>query len=81
MSSAARAALKKAGPLDSIVNRSFAANAVHIKIFPRPSNIAESRELLRVLQTFGEVVHFRWLKVHHLPPKPAENKASQQTQY
>ncbi|KAK3081083.1 hypothetical protein LTS18_010388 [Coniosporium uncinatum] len=73
--STVRAVLKKAGPLDSIVNRSFAANAVHVKIFPRPANIAESRELLRVLQTFGEVVHFRWLK-HETQWAVAENTYS-----
>ena len=37
--------------------------AVHIKIYPRPRNLAESREVLRVLQQYGEVVMYKHLKV------------------
>ena len=37
--------------------------AVHIKIYPRPRNLAESREVLRVLQQYGEIVSYRLLKV------------------
>lgn len=37
--------------------------AVHIKIHPRPGNLAESSEVLRVLQQYGEVVMYKHLKV------------------
>lgn len=37
--------------------------AVHIKIYPQPRNLAESREVLRVLQQYGEIVSYRLLKV------------------
>ncbi|MCJ1301284.1 hypothetical protein MMC08_004083 [Hypocenomyce scalaris] len=41
----------------SITPRSqIAGRAVHIKIHPRPRNIFESRQVLRVLERFGEVV-------------------------
>ena len=42
--------------------------AVHIKIYPRPRNLAESREVLRVLQQYGEIVSYRLLKVCHPMP-------------
>jgi len=44
------------------------SGAVHIKIHPRPRNLAESREVLRVLQQYGEIVVYKHLKVvpaHH----------------
>lgn len=37
--------------------------SVHIKIHPRPSNLTESREVLRVLQRYGEVTMYKHLKV------------------
>lgn len=37
--------------------------AVHVKIHPRPRNLAESREVLRILQRYGEVAVYRHLKV------------------
>jgi len=40
--------------------------AVHVKILPRPRNIRESREVLRVLKSFGEVASFRNLRVRSL---------------
>lgn len=43
--------------------RAAAGRAVHIKIHPRPRNITESREILRVLQSYGEVTMFKNLKV------------------
>ncbi|KAF2091033.1 hypothetical protein K490DRAFT_53954 [Saccharata proteae CBS 121410] len=36
-----------------------ATKFVHLTIHPRPSSMAESREVLRLLQQFGEVVMFR----------------------
>ena len=41
-----------------------ADRAVHVKIHPRPRNLAESREVLRILQQYGEVVMYKHLKVH-----------------
>lgn len=43
--------------------RDIADSAVHIRIHPRPQNLAESRQVLRVLEQFGEVVMYRHLKV------------------
>ena len=40
-----------------------AGRAVHVKIQPRPRNLSESREILRVLQQYGEVAMFKHLKV------------------
>ena len=41
-----------------------AGRAVHVKIHPRPRNLSESREILRVLQQYGEVAMYKHLKVH-----------------
>ena len=43
-----------------------AGRAVHIKIYPRPRNLSESREILRVLQQYGEVAMYKHLKVSSL---------------
>lgn len=40
-----------------------AIHAVRVAIIPAPANVADSREILRVLQSFGEVTTYRWLKV------------------
>lgn len=40
-----------------------AGRAVHVKIHPRPRNLSESREVLRVLQQYGDVVMYKHLKV------------------
>ena len=40
-----------------------AGRAVHVKIHPQPSNLAESREVLRVLQQYGELIMYKHLKV------------------
>ncbi|KXL45289.1 hypothetical protein M433DRAFT_4630 [Acidomyces richmondensis BFW] len=47
--------------------RPIANRAVHLRITPRPSNIGESREILRLLSQFGEVEHFRNLKYDAFP--------------
>ena len=39
-----------------------AGRAVHISVWPRPSNISESRKILGVLQQYGEVVMYQHLK-------------------
>ncbi|KAF2234383.1 hypothetical protein EV356DRAFT_501949 [Viridothelium virens] len=48
----------------------IASRAVHIKIWPRPSDLQESREILRVLQRFGEVTMFKTKRYDHLKPAP-----------
>ena len=40
-----------------------AGRAVHVKIYPQPQDVAESREVLRVLQRYGEVIMYKHLKV------------------
>ncbi|KAM3425578.1 hypothetical protein BST61_g7525 [Cercospora zeina] len=42
--------------------RTTAGRAVHLRITPRPSNLGESREILRLISQFGEVEYFRNLK-------------------
>lgn len=42
---------------------SAAGRAVHVKIYPRPRSITESRQVLRELERFGEVAVFKHLKV------------------
>lgn len=49
------------------------SHAVHIKIHPRPRNLAESRQLLQVLQEYGRVVMYKHLKYE--PEAPAHNSA------
>ncbi|EME82763.1 uncharacterized protein MYCFIDRAFT_153524, partial [Pseudocercospora fijiensis CIRAD86] len=46
--------------------RSTAARAVHLRISPRPSNLGESREILRLISQFGEVEYFKNLKYDSL---------------
>ncbi|MCJ1281024.1 hypothetical protein MMC26_000342 [Xylographa opegraphella] len=53
--------------------RSSVGRAVHIKIHPRPRTITESREVLRVLERYGEVIMFKHLKYE--PHAPAPNSA------
>ena len=48
------------------VTRNWAECSVYIRIFPRPRDIAESKEVLRVLQRYGEVVMYRHLKVREI---------------
>ncbi|KAF2215648.1 hypothetical protein CERZMDRAFT_81794 [Cercospora zeae-maydis SCOH1-5] len=47
--------------------RSIAGRALHLRISPRPSNLGESREILRLISQFGEVEYFRNLKYDALP--------------
>ncbi|KAK0642851.1 hypothetical protein DIS24_g8666 [Lasiodiplodia hormozganensis] len=51
--------------------RSAASKAVHLKVYPRPATLSESRELLHVLQQFGEVTMFKSLRFDYL--QPAQN--------
>ncbi|PQE21048.1 Dimethylglycine oxidase protein [Rutstroemia sp. NJR-2017a WRK4] len=48
----------------------FASRTVHVKVHPTARTLAERREVLRVLEGFGEVVMFRCLKHHPLEPIP-----------
>lgn len=63
--------------------RSTANRAVHLRITPRPSNISESREILRLVSQFGEVEYFKNLKYDTLSHPTAslvifrEEKAAQ----
>ncbi|KAK4543955.1 hypothetical protein LTR36_004729 [Oleoguttula mirabilis] len=50
-----------ASSLASLV-RPTANRAVHLRITPRPSNIGESREIMRLISQFGEVEHFKNMK-------------------
>jgi hypothetical protein len=40
-----------------------AIHAVRVQIIPAPRSLADSREILRILQSYGEVTTYRWLKV------------------
>jgi len=51
--------------LQSLV-RPTANRAVHLRITPRPSNIGESREILRLISQFGEVDYFKNMKYDKL---------------
>ncbi|PQE25612.1 Dimethylglycine oxidase protein [Rutstroemia sp. NJR-2017a BBW] len=48
----------------------LASRTVHVKVHPTARTLAERREVLRVLEGFGEVVMFRCLKHHPLEPIP-----------
>ncbi|TKA81721.1 hypothetical protein B0A49_00610 [Cryomyces minteri] len=56
-------------------SRQLATTAVHLKIHPRPANISESRQILRVLQRFGDVVMFKNLRYEPLVPAPSTSLA------
>ena len=43
--------------------RALAARTVHVKIYPTTRTFNERREVLRVLERFGEVTMFRSFKV------------------
>ncbi|KAL9585061.1 MAG: hypothetical protein Q9212_001751, partial [Teloschistes hypoglaucus] len=53
--------------------RNWQECSIHVKISPRPQNLAESRQVLRVLQQYGEVVMYRHLKYES--PNPTLNAA------
>lgn len=46
----------------SYLTRSVANRGVHLQITPRPRNLGESREILRLLSQFGEIDYFKNLK-------------------
>jgi hypothetical protein len=46
----------------SSITRPLANRAVHLRITPRPSNLGESREIMRLLSGFGEIEYFKNLR-------------------
>lgn len=46
----------------SFLSRPVANRGVHLRITPRPSNLGETREILRLLSQFGEIDYFKHLK-------------------
>lgn len=46
----------------SYLARPLANRGVHLQITPRPSNLGESREILRLLSQFGEIDYYKSLK-------------------
>ncbi|TVY21657.1 hypothetical protein LARI1_G000720 [Lachnellula arida] len=48
----------------------LASRTVHVKIYPTVRSFAERREVLRVLEQFGEVAMFRSFKYHPSTPVP-----------
>ena len=47
----------------TVVSKLLASKSVHVRIQPKPANLSETREILRVLQRFGDVVVFKHLRV------------------
>lgn len=41
------------------ISRSLAGRVVHLQIIPRPVNIAESREVFKILSSFGELQYYK----------------------
>jgi hypothetical protein len=54
------------GALSGLI-RPIGSRTVHLRLTPRTETIAESREILRVIQQFGRVEMFRNLKYDTLP--------------
>lgn len=42
--------------------RPIANRAIHLRITPRPSNLGESREIMRLMSQFGPIEHFKNLR-------------------
>ncbi|KAF1937664.1 hypothetical protein EJ02DRAFT_329232, partial [Clathrospora elynae] len=55
------------------VRRALAPRSIHLRIVPRPANLSESREIFRVLQRFGEISTFKYLRYEY--QNPADNVA------
>ncbi|KAF2476063.1 uncharacterized protein BDR25DRAFT_310464 [Lindgomyces ingoldianus] len=51
----------------------LASRSVHIRIQPRPANLSESREVFRVMQRFGELSTYKYLRYEY--HAPADNSA------
>ncbi|KAF2713684.1 hypothetical protein K504DRAFT_342827, partial [Pleomassaria siparia CBS 279.74] len=46
----------------------LASRSLHLRIQPRPANISESREIFRLLQRFGEINTYKWLRYEYHNP-------------
>ncbi|KAH7112450.1 hypothetical protein B0J11DRAFT_184105 [Dendryphion nanum] len=46
----------------------LSSRSVHLRIQPRPANLSESREILRVLQGFGELSTYKYLRYEYHNP-------------
>ncbi|EMD59607.1 hypothetical protein COCSADRAFT_164495 [Bipolaris sorokiniana ND90Pr] len=55
------------------LRRALAPRSIHIRIVPRPANLSESREIYRVLQKFGQLDTFKYLRYEY--QNPADNVA------
>ncbi|OAL47297.1 hypothetical protein IQ07DRAFT_573211 [Pyrenochaeta sp. DS3sAY3a] len=55
------------------VRRALAPRSVHLRIVPRPANLSESREIFRLLQRFGELSTYKYLRYEY--QNPADNVA------
>ncbi|KUJ17903.1 uncharacterized protein LY89DRAFT_732613 [Mollisia scopiformis] len=53
--------------------RALTARTVHLKLYPTPRTFPERREVLRVLERFGEVSMFRSLKYNRKNHNPVHN--------
>jgi hypothetical protein len=49
-------------------SQSLGLRSVHLRIQPRPSNLSESREIYRLLQRFGEISTYKYLRVRTTCP-------------
>jgi hypothetical protein len=49
----------------------LSGRSVHLRIVPRPANLSESREIYRVLQRFGELSMYKYLRYEY--HNPADN--------
>jgi hypothetical protein len=49
----------------------LSGRSVHLRVVPRPANLSESREIYRVLQQFGELSMFKYLRYEY--HSPADN--------
>ncbi|KIW08860.1 uncharacterized protein PV09_00784 [Verruconis gallopava] len=47
-----------------------AIHAVRVQIIPAPRSLVDSREILRILQGYGEITTYRWLKHDALSSAP-----------
>ena len=45
---------------------SIAGRAIHVKFNPRPHNLSESTDILKILERYGQVDYFRQLQVRYM---------------
>lgn len=54
--------------LTNAARHGLTPGAVHVRVFPRPRNLAESREILRALEEYGEISMYKHLKYEPIAP-------------